>query len=78
VRLIATSKEPKAKEQLVKGLHDANGYVNKAAGNALIALGKDAEKLVLPVLGTKDDHATFYAVQVLGRVGGKASAATQS
>jgi HEAT repeat protein len=74
VQLLASLKTAEARRLLLKALYDSNGYVKKAAANALIAGGKDSEPLVLPILDTKDDHAIFYAVQILGRIGDKKGA----
>jgi tetratricopeptide (TPR) repeat protein len=71
VQLLADIKTAESRRLLVKALYDANGYIKKAAANTFIAAGKDSEALVLPILETKDDHAILYAVQIIGRIGGK-------
>jgi tetratricopeptide (TPR) repeat protein len=63
-----------ADEQLVIGLYDAHGGVCKAAASGLVARGKDSAKLVAPILEERDSPAVFYALQVIGQVGTKASA----
>jgi hypothetical protein len=60
---------PESKPALVRGLYDADGYVNKAAANALISYGKSVERLVAPVLDDRDTGAPFFAMQVLAKIG---------
>ena len=56
-----------SKPALVCGLYDANGYVSKAAGNALITYAQDVERLMIWVLEDTGTHAPFYAMQVLAK-----------
>jgi tetratricopeptide (TPR) repeat protein len=73
VALLRKLDRPESKSALVCGLYDANGYVNKAAANALLSYGKDVEGLMTWVLEDtwvlkdKDTHAAFYAMQVLAK-----------
>jgi tetratricopeptide (TPR) repeat protein len=64
---------PESKLALLRGLYDTNGYVNKAAANALVTYGKDVEALVTSTLEDKGMPAPWYAMQVL--VGIKANGA---
>jgi HEAT repeat protein len=66
---------PQARSALVRGLYDANGYVSKAAGAALIGYGKDIEPLILWALEDKGTQGPFYAMQVLATVGAPKAAA---
>jgi tetratricopeptide (TPR) repeat protein len=66
---------PQSVRFLVNGLYDNNGYVKKAAARQLITMGRRAEGLVVPILEGSNRDAVFYAVQILGGIGAKNSAA---
>lgn len=54
---------------LARGLYDANGYVRKAAAEALAAQGKAAEPTALWALKDTEAGVNLYAIQILARVG---------
>lgn len=64
---------PQTKPALILGLYDTNGYVSKAAANALIAYGKDVEELVAATLDDNRTPAPLFAMQILAAVGAKDS-----
>jgi tetratricopeptide (TPR) repeat protein len=75
VALLRKLDRAESKSALVCGLYDANGYVSKAAANALLNYGKDVEGLMTWVLEDKGTHAPFYAMQVLAKT--KAASAAE-
>jgi len=75
IRLVRKLDRAESKSALVCGLYDANGYVSKAAANALVTYGKDVEGLMTWVLEDKGSHAPFYAMQVLAKI--KAASAAE-
>ena len=65
VACFATLDSPQSESFLLMGLYDNDGYVKKAAANRLIALGKRAEALVLPIFDLDNAQAKFYSIQIL-------------
>ena len=58
-------KGPAKLDVLARGLYDANGYVNKAAGNAMVAQGKAAAPYAEAIMASDYKQGKFYAEQVL-------------
>jgi tetratricopeptide (TPR) repeat protein len=75
VACFATLDSPQSESFLLMGLYDNDGYVKKAAANRLIALGKRAEALVLPIFDLDNAQAKFYSIQILGAIGAEGSIA---
>ena len=63
-----------SRQRLASGLYDVNGYVRKAAANALVSYGKDVADTVRPILADKDLGVAFYAMQILAAVDDRDSA----
>jgi tetratricopeptide (TPR) repeat protein len=63
----------RAKLALLRGLYDVNGYVSKAAADALVKEGKTIEHLMIWTLEDKGAQGPFYAVQVLSGIDARGS-----
>jgi HEAT repeat protein len=64
----------RSKPAILQGLYDSNGYVKKAAADALVSYGKDIEALAVWAIADKQFEASFYAMQILTLIDARDSA----
>lgn len=71
MHLLRKLDDAQSKADLLLGIYDVNGYVNKAAANSLISYGKDVKELVASTLDDKETPAPFFAMQILASIGAR-------
>ena len=68
IALLHSLSSKESSEYLIVALFDANGYVKKAAADAIVASGMNAQQRLISILQKPTSPATPYVIQILGHI----------
>ncbi|MEX2669302.1 TPR end-of-group domain-containing protein [Candidatus Uabimicrobium amorphum] len=68
IALLSSLSPKESSEYLIVALFDANGYVKKAAANAIVKSAINVQQQLISILQKPNSPATPYVIQILGHI----------